>query len=158
MIHTLLIGVSQFSYAFAAPASSTASVPASASFQYQNWVPEPDGRGTFSIILSCVTTLLFCASKVLKPNVLPPRWRGRCIQVIQILAGMFVPEVVYLNALGQFCDAKGMRDTINSKAEGLAPRWHQPQDSPERQWWTKVLWRWFFFEQEPEYIRLVPVA
>ena len=154
----LLIIAFQFSCALSAPASSTASTPAAASIQYKSWAPEPDGRGTFSIILSCVTTLLFCASKVLKPNILPSRWRGRCIQLIQILAGMFVPEVVYLNALGQFCDAKGMRDTVNRKAEEIARREKQMQNMHESQWWIKSLWRWLIFEQEPEYIRMVTIA
>ena len=126
--------------------------PSSLQPRYESWVPEPNGRGSFSIIFSCLTTLLFCASKILKPNILPPQWKGRYIQLIQIIAGMFVPELIYLMALGQFCDAKGVRDSMNRKAEDLA---QQSQAPKIRRWSIKALWKWFIFEQKPEYIKLV---
>lgn len=102
----------------AALASSPTAAPQTT--QYKSWSPEPQGRGTYSIIFSCLATLLFCAIKILKTNILSPGWTGRMIHFIQILAGMFVPEVVYLMALGQFFGAKGLRDTVNRKAEAFA--------------------------------------
>ena len=140
----------------AASTPQTTTPPSPKHSEYQAWHPEPDGRGSYSIIFSCLTTLLFVASKILKPNILPSRWRGRFIQLAQIFVGMFVPEIVYLMALGQFCDAKGIRDTVNRKAKALAEnRGIQVQSSLSRVSLIKRLWRWVIFDQEPQYIRLV---
>jgi len=164
-VHSAMVNILSFLLIVGIYITSTSPTPVSVPISpttpteshYTTWQAEPDGRGTFSIIFSCLTTLLFCASKLLKPNILPSRWRGRWIQLAQIVAGMFVPEIVYVMALGQFCDAKGIRDTVNRKAEEYALRKGiQSQDAVERHWWMKRLWRWFIFEQEPQYIRLVP--
>ena len=139
----------------AAPASSTtSSIPPSEPVD-KSWVSEPDGRGTFSIIFSCLTTLLFCASKILKPNILDPRWGSRVIQIIQVLAGMFVPELVYLVALGQYLDARGVRDTINRKAMAFAGEQNVTEDMRRESGFMKCFWRWLFFAHEPQYIEMV---
>ena len=142
------------SFAVSTPISPLSSSSSSSQAQYKSWSPEPDGRGTVSIVLSCLTTLLFCASKILKPNLLPPGWHGRSIQLAQILAGMFVPEVVYLMALGQFFDAKGVRDTINKQAESFSWGGKSHKDS-EWKWSLGKLRDYFRFDKEPNYIELV---
>lgn len=124
---------------------------------YQSWSPEPNTRGTSSIIFSCLTTLLFCSSKILKPNILPSHWTGRRIQLTQIIIGMFVPELVYLVALGQYFDARGIRDTINCEVEKIAKKPAAPAQSAKPAHSGRIVkfWRRFMFEQEPELIHLV---
>lgn len=126
--------------------------------EYFSWLSEPNGRGTFSIIFSCVSTLFFCSSKILKPNILPLGWRGHGIHIIQIVAGMFVPEIVFLMALGQFFDAKGVRDTINAIAEEFVEE-AKSEDSVEefktRPQSKAACWRVLFQKERSQFIHMV---
>ncbi|KAK4443628.1 hypothetical protein QBC34DRAFT_498867 [Podospora aff. communis PSN243] len=61
------------------------------------WVQEPDGRGTFSILKSCVITLVLCVYTALHLNIPPGNssatflfWR----KTKWILVGLFAPEIL----------------------------------------------------------------
>lgn len=124
---------------------------------YLSWSAEPTTRGTASIIFACLSTLIFCSAKILKPNILPSGWQGRGIQLTQILVGIFVPEVVYLMALGQFFDAKGLRDTINMKAEACAMQDEECAPPSKRRLTDTFVtcWHLIWSERQPQYLILV---
>ncbi|KAK4206521.1 hypothetical protein QBC37DRAFT_458824 [Rhypophila decipiens] len=68
------------------------------------WVQEPDGRGSFSILKSCVITLVLCVYTALHLNVPPANstkifliWR----KTKWILIGLFAPEIVVFVAWAQ---------------------------------------------------------
>ena len=141
---------------FSAPLSQAATAPKQQS-EYHEWFTEPTTRGTCSIIFSCLSTLLFCSSKILKPNIIPTGWKGRFMVLFQVAAAMFVPEVLYLMALGQYFDAKGVRDTINATAETF-DRIPDARPKPSQQKSLRLLltpWRYFTLEKKPQFIQLV---
>ena len=60
------------------------------------WVPEPDGRGTWKIIYSCLTTLTLCVFTALHLNVGPerePTYRWWMRKLKWVLIGIISPEV-----------------------------------------------------------------
>ena len=70
---------------------------------------------------------------------------------------MFVPELVYLVALGQFLDARGVRDTINRKAKAFAREQSPTQDMHDRNRPTIFFWKKSLWAQEAQYIEMVHV-
>lgn len=74
-----------------------------------SWVPQPDGRGTLDIIVSCVITIFLCSWTCICVNVPPPKnsqfrqfldkWHLFCLNVLG-------PEFVFMLALGQYLSAR----------------------------------------------------
>ena len=80
------------------------------------WVPEPNGRGTWSLLSTCIITILLCVWSAVHLNV-PQRekqiskyWR-RCKW---LLLGLFAPEVVAYVAWQQWREAKRLRDDVRA--------------------------------------------
>ncbi|RFU27686.1 hypothetical protein B7463_g8635, partial [Scytalidium lignicola] len=61
------------------------------------WTSEPDGRGTFGILRSCVVTLALCVYTALHINI-PPAKSSKASKYVTkakwVLIGMFAPELV----------------------------------------------------------------
>ena len=71
----------------------------------QGWVPQPKGRGTLSIFLSCVTTIFLCSWSVLCLNIPEPgqgRWGFLMYKLRWQLFTIFFPEVVTSMAAEQW--------------------------------------------------------
>jgi hypothetical protein len=85
-----------------------------------NWAREPDGRGTFSLIFSCILTLTICVWSALHLNV-PPRkttpWRLAIEKTTWVLYGIFAPELVVATAASQFILAKWLKREIQNDAK-----------------------------------------
>ncbi|KAK4215436.1 hypothetical protein QBC37DRAFT_459012 [Rhypophila decipiens] len=68
------------------------------------WVQEPDGRGSFSILKSCVITLVLCVYTALHLNI-PPANSTKLLLVWRktkwIIIGLFAPEIVVFVAWAQ---------------------------------------------------------
>src|ERR1700761_8758159 len=73
------------------------------------WVTEPDGRGTWSILSSCVLTIFLCCWTSAYPNLpaksdgLFKQWR---LRVDLALMGILGPEFLLMLALGQWTSAR----------------------------------------------------
>ncbi|KAK0510559.1 hypothetical protein JMJ35_006991 [Cladonia borealis] len=74
------------------------------------WVPEPDGRGTWSIIWSCLVTIFICTWSVLHLDV-PKRhgwWYLRFRKVRWMLLAALVPELILAMAVEDFLQARSL--------------------------------------------------
>ncbi|KAF2758485.1 hypothetical protein EJ05DRAFT_510406 [Pseudovirgaria hyperparasitica] len=81
------------------------------------WVDGPDRRGTLSILISCLTTLLLCTWSAMHLNV-PKRHVNEVsyikTQVFWSLVGIFGPELAIWCAWRQYMSAKALRDQIKA--------------------------------------------
>ena len=79
------------------------------------WVSEPSFRGTFSILISCLSTLILSTWSVMHLNV--PKKHGTAAGYIKRyfvwgFIGVFGPELAIWCAWRQFLSAKALRDEI----------------------------------------------
>lgn len=75
------------------------------------WVKDPDGRGTFSLLVSCAVTLGLCVWSALHLNIPPKRKSrgGRAWYYTKwIILGILIPELVILSAWRQWLSARKM--------------------------------------------------
>lgn len=89
-----------------APINSTSSYNASdLSGLAQGWVAQPEGRGTLTILLSCITTIFLCSWSVLCLNIPEPdvrHWGFLKYKLRWQLFAIFFPEVVTSMAAEQW--------------------------------------------------------
>ena len=73
------------------------------------YISDPSGRGTSSLIISCLLTLVLCVWSALHLNVpAPGRTRRQTVlsNIIWITAGIYTPELVVFTAWRQWSSAK----------------------------------------------------
>ena len=100
------------------------------------WQPDPNGRGTFTLVSSCVLTLIICVYSAMHLNV-PPRHES----IIQFwvrnirwaLLGIFGPELVVFIAWKQYLSAKSLvrraqREPLVRKKSWLGGLFEKPID------------------------------
>ena len=96
------------------------------------WQSDPDGRGTFTLVSSCIFTLTICVYSAMHLNV-PPR--GESVPSFWVrnirwaLLGIFGPELVVFIAWKQYLSAKA----IAIKSQGR----NYQQDSPQQEGQTE---------------------
>lgn len=81
------------------------------------WVSEPYGRGTFSLVLSCVLTLGLCVWSAMHLNIPPhnvSRWHTWIRSFSWGLTGIFAPELLVFAAWRQHNSAKQLHLMVNS--------------------------------------------
>ncbi|KAI9172593.1 hypothetical protein HJFPF1_02099 [Paramyrothecium foliicola] len=91
-----------------------------------SWRSEPNGRGTFSLISSCILTLVFCVWSALHLNVPPAKAtssRSALEKTYWVLYGIFAPELVVATAASQYITARWLKreiekDVAHREAEG----------------------------------------
>ena len=88
------------------------------------WVSEPDGRGTWKVLSSCLLTLFFCVFTAIHLNVGPAEettvwwWIHKCKWVgIAIVS----PELVLYSAGKQWFSARRLCKKLNTLAESYDP-------------------------------------
>lgn len=84
-----------------------------------SWVSDPDGRGTFSLITSCVLTMGLCVWTALHLNLPPPtfsRKRWWLESVRWALTGIFAPELIVFVAWRQYISARVLQDIVKECA------------------------------------------
>lgn len=61
-----------------------------------HWEPEPNTRGTWSILSTCLVTMALCVWSALHINIPEPEGQGKNIErkVWWVLLGVFAPEMV----------------------------------------------------------------
>lgn len=76
---------------------------------YVGFVKDPDGRGTVSLVVSCLITLLLCVWQALHFNV-PEKgrtsWDALMMNVLWITIGIYAPELVVFTAWRQWSSAQ----------------------------------------------------
>ncbi|GKT54454.1 hypothetical protein ColTof4_13753 [Colletotrichum tofieldiae] len=83
------------------------------------WASEPNGRGTFGLICSCVLTLTICVWTALHLNVPAARstLRNRALEGTKwVLYGIFAPELVVATAAAQYIVARWLKREIEKDA------------------------------------------
>ncbi|KAK4940505.1 hypothetical protein LTR10_019379 [Elasticomyces elasticus] len=111
--------------------------------QYANgWVPDPNGRGTWQILYSCVFTLFICVYSAIHINI-PARGEPKNAQfwrkVKWAFIAIFAPEVVLYSAWQQYYIASRFcRDLYNIQLEQAGLPAMKPVS-----WWSKLI-RLFF--------------
>jgi hypothetical protein len=81
-----------------------------------SWVPEPEGRGTWKLLYSCVFTLILCVWTAIHLNIPPAgeTWIQHCTRKLKwVLIGIFVPEIVVCEAWVQWRYAKRLCKELN---------------------------------------------
>lgn len=74
----------------------------------QGWTPQPNGRGTFDILQSCIITIFLCCWTSVYPNIPPKgasKWTKFCYKLILASMGVLGPEFVLSLAVGQYSSA-----------------------------------------------------
>ncbi|OLN88036.1 hypothetical protein CCHL11_00043 [Colletotrichum chlorophyti] len=104
-----------------------------------SWVSDPNGRGTFGLLSSCILTLTICVWSALHLNVPAPRstLRSRALERTGwVFYGIFAPELVVATAAAQYIVARWLKREIEKdaahrdgeKPEGLSRRtWDMTQ-------------------------------
>ncbi|QGA14500.1 hypothetical protein EYB26_002154 [Talaromyces marneffei] len=82
---------------------------ASTNTSLDRWVSEPDGRGTWSILSTCLLTISLCCWSSVYPNI-PSRSDGEFRQFLYkfylLSIGILGPEILLFIALGQWTSAR----------------------------------------------------
>jgi len=101
------------------------------------FVPNPSGRGTVGLILSCVVTLSLCVWSAIHMNLRPPRagrWGRLKWKILWAGMAFVLPEVVVVIALEQLQYARSVRDqrntivrTANTSQRTVLPVQKQPE-------------------------------
>ncbi|KAI1395782.1 hypothetical protein F4819DRAFT_500756 [Hypoxylon fuscum] len=104
--------------------------------QLVDFVQDPNGRGTATLVLSCLLTLILCVWSALHLNV-PMRHQSRkagfrlCIR--WILAGVYAPELVVFTAWRQWCSARLLQQIVEQILKDTQP---SSQQSERLAQWT----------------------
>jgi len=111
---------------------SAGSVSVSNSSEYLGYVADPAGRGTPSLVISCVVTLTLCVWSALHLNV---PFQGRTkpqealLNLRWIVAGIYAPELVVFVAWRQWCSARLLQKLVDGapkSEEATAPEGGRP--------------------------------
>src|SRR4030088_1682578 len=81
-----------------------------------SWEPDPEGRGTFSLIFSCLLTLGLCVWSAMHLNI-PPHDESLVQSYMRNLKwgliGVFGPELVVFAAWRQYNSAEALKAEVN---------------------------------------------
>ena len=113
----LLIYILFIQHSITAPATSNStSVHVGKATEYVQYVGDPNGRGTFSLIISCVLTLTLCVWSALHLNV-PSNSQTKLASLMTqcrwIITGVYAPELVVFTAWRQWSSAKLLSNLVD---------------------------------------------
>ncbi|KAL8742628.1 MAG: hypothetical protein Q9190_004922 [Brigantiaea leucoxantha] len=84
------------------------------------WIPESSGRGTLSLIVSCLTTVFLCTWVILHARVCKSTLLHRLHKLALFLKTIIAPEFIAVEALQEWCQAQRMvKDCARSTAGNL---------------------------------------
>lgn len=98
-----------------ANSTSTNATTTTNSTQLVGYVQDPNGRGTISLLLSCVLTLILCVWSALHLNVPAPdqtKVKDIWLNTRWIITGIYAPELVVFAAWRQWCSAKLLQTIV----------------------------------------------
>ncbi len=114
LIYTFLVQQS-----LAAPTTSQ-STRIDQSTQYVQYIGDPNGRGTLSLIISCVLTLILCVWSALHLNVPSSSQTPLASLIAQfrwIVTGVYAPELVVFTAWRQWSSAKILSNLVERQGQ-----------------------------------------
>lgn len=128
----------------AAPANSqSTSLNVDQTTQYVHYVGDPNGRGTYSLIISCVLTLVLCVWSALHLNV-PSNSQTTLTSLLTqfrwIITGVYAPELVVFTAWRQWSSAKLLSNLADKQGRpgkqlnGTCDEEMFPPDRPSSEW------------------------
>ena len=125
----LLIYIIFIQQSISAPATShSTSVHVDQATQYVQYVGDPNGRGTFSLIISCVLTLTLCVWSALHLNV-PSKSQTTLASLMTqcrwIITGVYAPELVVFTAWRQWSSARLLSNLVDEWGQARK----QPHDN-----------------------------
>lgn len=89
--------------------------PAQSNYTRVGWVNEPDGRGTLSILVACLSSLFLSSWAVMHLNI-PPRYSSKTRRLSTYfywcIYGIFGPELVIWTAWRQLSSAWALRNQL----------------------------------------------
>lgn len=89
--------------------------------QTVSWVSDPNGRGTVSLVETCVLTLSLCVWSAIHLNIPgsgETSWSRRLRNLKWIAVGIFGPELVVLAAWKQWSSAKALLEELDGLSNG----------------------------------------
>jgi hypothetical protein len=88
------------------------------------WTEAPNNRGTFDLLLGCMTSLALCAWTAYHPNIHPDHgaWRTFKRRLLWMAIAVFIPEIVLFCAWEQWWVARKLKDDVNSIMSSKAQR------------------------------------
>ena len=102
-----------------------------ASSEPVGYVQDPNGRGTPSLLISCVLTLILCVWSALHLNV-PSRNHSAVgdawLNTRWIITGIYAPELVVFAAWRQWCSAKLLQKLVTGTLDNTSPK---PSDNSD---------------------------
>ena len=124
-IHLILSDIPTLPYEPRRPQwdSQSTSTPAQHNYTKVGWVNEPDGRGTLSILVSCLSSLFLSSWAVMHLNV--PRRRCSTTRRLATyfywcIYGIFGPELVIWTAWRQLLSAWALRNELREVRTGMS--------------------------------------
>jgi hypothetical protein len=112
----LLYVLSWYLLLYPAQASNDLGVTSSSTV---GWVPDPSGRGTLSLVISCIVTFTLCVWSALHLNV-PAANSTSCRLALEktkwVLYGIFAPELVVATAASQYITVRWLKREIEKDA------------------------------------------
>ena len=102
---------------------------------FVGYTSDPPGRGTLTLIISCVLTLVLCVWSALHLNVPPPGRTHRqtiCTNILWITAGIYAPELVVFTAWRQWSSAKNLSRIISQCCQEHA--YAEKAGTPRHKW------------------------
>jgi hypothetical protein len=83
------------------------------------WTAAPQTRGTFDLLLSCLTTLFLCAWTAYHPNVIADigQWRKLAKRVLWMVIAVLVPEIVLWCAWEQWWTSRRLMRVVEDLGE-----------------------------------------
>ncbi|KIV84738.1 hypothetical protein PV11_00498 [Exophiala sideris] len=105
-----------------------------------SWMSEPNVRGTFELLRSCLITLSLCVYTAVHLNVPSTTTKGKLLvaQVKWILCGMFAPELVVFTAWSQWVSARELMRTVQQCNKGLDRSTQYPEWSMKHSFFAQM--------------------
>ena len=123
----------------AAPTTSQAtSEQVDQTAKYVQFIGDPNGRGTLSLIISCVLTLILCVWSALHLNVPSHSQTALASLLTQfrwIVIGVYAPELVVFTAWRQWSSARLLSTMVDRRSQfGKQPSdvWYEGSLAPDR--------------------------
>ena len=105
------------------------------------YVADPSGRGTSSLVLSCLLTLILCVWSALHLNVPPPaqsRLQSFWLNVRWIVVGIYTPEFVVFTAWRQWSSARILSGIVRAQNESHKLDIPLTRDGSTHRTWTST--------------------
>ena len=139
----LLITVAtQLSSALASRISNDTGIPnQKESEPFVGYIPDPSGRGTYSLVISCLLTLVLCVWSALHLNVPPPNQstlRNLWLSVRWIITGIYAPELVVSTAWRQWSSARILSRIVREEVRDRRFIKHSESTCSAASSWTPI--------------------